>query len=111
MGTSYPRCLWSPHIQGVVNHSGLVINHRLLDCRMQFYFMCSSIFNNIGFVVLQTVQVAQMATSGADELKIIVPTEDSSPKWTSFTDFEQVMHGRYHSIVNSRVELWRGQCV
>ncbi|KAG0617318.1 hypothetical protein M758_5G181100 [Ceratodon purpureus] len=38
----------------------------------------------------KTVQIAQMATLDADQLKIILPTEESFPKWISFTDFEKM---------------------
>lgn len=40
--------------------------------------------------VEQTVQIAQMATLDADQLKIILPTMESFPRWISFTDFERV---------------------
>jgi hypothetical protein len=36
----------------------------------------------------KTVQIAQMATLDADQLKIILPTLESFPRWISFTDFE-----------------------
>jgi hypothetical protein len=37
------------------------------------------------------VQIAQMATLDADQLRTILPTEESFPKWISFADFEKVM--------------------
>lgn len=46
----------------------------------------------------QTVQIAQMATLNADQLKIILPTLESFPRWISFTNFEKVNPG--HSYRN-----------
>jgi hypothetical protein len=38
----------------------------------------------------KTVQIAQMAILEADQLKIILPTEESFPRWISFTDYERM---------------------
>jgi hypothetical protein len=44
----------------------------------------------LGGVMVQTVQIAQMATLDADQLRILLPTEESFPRWITFTDFEKV---------------------
>lgn len=44
-----------------------------------------------GTLNVQTVQIAQMATLDADQLKIILPTEESFPRWISFTEYEKVV--------------------
>ena len=38
----------------------------------------------------QAVKIAQMATLDDEQLKIILPTDESFPRWISFTDFEKV---------------------
>lgn len=41
-------------------------------------------------MILQTLQVAQMAILEENQLKILLPTQEAFPRWISFTDFEKV---------------------
>jgi hypothetical protein len=38
----------------------------------------------------RTVKIAQMASLDGDQVKIILPTEESFPRWISFTDYEKM---------------------
>lgn len=39
---------------------------------------------------LQAVRIAQLSTLESDNLKIVLPTEESFPRWINFNDFEKV---------------------
>jgi len=40
---------------------------------------------------LQAVRIAQLSTLSSDNLKIVLPTEESFPRWINFNDFEKVI--------------------